>query len=337
MDSMAHRGFRTMFAEGRLTLGLFVPIEAYRGSIPTMRNHLALARRTEDLGFAALWVRDVPLHDPSFGDVGQIFDPWVYLGMLAAHTRTIALATGSIVLPVRHPLHVAKAAASVDQLTSGRLVLGVASGDRPVEFPAFGLDAEARGERFRDSLALLRMVLEERFPDIDSPLGSLHDVDLLPKPVTGKLPMLVTGSSRQSMEWIAAQSDGWITYPRPLAAQSEAIAKWRQVTAAVTPGRYKPFAQSLYIDLANDPHTVPTPIHLGFRLGQTALIDFLRQLEARGVNHVALNLKYGQRTADEVLEELGAAVVPLFPRHGQAAQTVGSKEAETIPSPLSVG
>jgi luciferase-type oxidoreductase len=337
MDTLAHRGFRTMFAEGRLTLGVFVPIEAYRGSIPTMRNHLALARRAEELGFAALWVRDVPLHDPSFGDVGQIFDPWVYLGLLAAHTRTIALATGSIVLPLRHPLHVAKAAASVDQLTGGRLVLGVASGDRPVEFPAFGLDAEARGERFRESFAWLRRVHEEQFPDIDSQLGSVHDVDLLPKPVSGKLPMLVTGSSRQSMEWIAVQSDGWITYPRPLAAQAEAITRWRQLAAEATPGRFKPFAQSLYIDLADDPHTSPTPIHLGFRLGRAVLIDLLRKLEICGVNHVILNLKYGQRLASEVLEELGAGVVPMFPKQDQAAAVIGSTEAEAIPSLSTVG
>ena len=331
MDSLAHRGFRTMFAEGRLTLGVFVPIEAYRGSIPTMHNHLALARRAEELGFAALWVRDVPLYDPSFGDVGQIFDPWVYLGVLAAHTRTIALATGSIVLPLRHPLHVAKAASSVDQLTGGRLVLGVASGDRPVEFPAFGLDAEARGERFRESFAWLRRVHEERFPDIDSPLGAVHDVDLLPKPVSGKLPILVTGSSRQSMEWIAARSDGWITYPRPLVAQSEATTKWRQAAAEATPGRFKPFTQSLYIDLAEDPHAKPIPIHLGFRLGRGVLIDMLRKLEVCGVNHVILNLKYGQRSAGEVLEELGVSVVPMFPRQDQVASATGSREAEAIP------
>src|SRR5512134_9950 len=97
MDTaLQQRGFRTMFAEGRLTIGLFVPIEAYRGSIPTMRDHVALAQRAEQAGFASLWVRDVPLHDPSFGDVGQIYDPWVYLGYLAAHTARIALATGSI-------------------------------------------------------------------------------------------------------------------------------------------------------------------------------------------------------------------------------------------------
>ena len=130
-------GFRRMFAPGRLTLGVFFPIEAFEGDRPTMRHQERLARRAEELGFAAFWVRDVPLRDPAFGDVGQVYDPWVYLGWITARTSTIAPATGSMVLPLHHPLHTAKAAASVDRFTGGRLVLGVASGDRPVEFPAY--------------------------------------------------------------------------------------------------------------------------------------------------------------------------------------------------------
>ncbi len=337
MDRLMHPGFRTMFVEGRLTLGLFVPIEAYQGSIPTMRDHLIRARRAERLGFAALWVRDVPLYDPSFGDVGQIYDPWVYLGYLAKHTRRIALATGSIVLPLRHPLHVAKAAASVDQLSGGRIVLGVASGDRPVEFPAFGLDAEARGKRFRDSFEVLRQVLETRFPGIESSFGSLHDVDLLPKPVTGTLPLLATGNSRQPIEWIAAQIDGWITYPRPFTAQTDVIAMWKRLTAEAAPGRFKPFVQSLYIDLTDDPHTTPRPIHLGLRLGRTVLIELLNKLESHGANHVILNLKYGTRPASDVLEELGAEVIPLFPKLGTPVPTDVSEESTEFRKPASVG
>jgi luciferase-type oxidoreductase len=110
-------GFRRMFAPGRLTVGVFFPIEAFSGDEPTMRGQERLARHAEDLGFAALWFRDVPLRDPNFGDVGQVYDPWVYLGWIAAQTSAIALATGSIVLPLRHPLHTAKAAASVDRLS----------------------------------------------------------------------------------------------------------------------------------------------------------------------------------------------------------------------------
>ncbi len=336
MDQLTHPGFQTMFAVRRLTLGLFTPIEAYQGSIPTMRNHLIRARRAERLGFAALWIRDIPLYDPSFGDVGQIYDPWVYLGHLARHTRRIALATGSIVLPLRHPLHVAKAAASVDQLSGGRFVLGIASGDRPVEFPAFGLDAEARGERFRASFDLLRRVLEPRFPGIESSVGSLRGVGLLPKPFAGALPLLVTGSSRQPMEWIAARSDGWITYPRPLSTQTDVITRWKQLAEKAAPGRFKPFAQSLYIDLSEDPHTAPTPIHLGLRSGRTGLIELLKMLESRGVNHVILNLKYGSRPASDVLEELGAEVVPLFPKQELIAPAEASDGAKELRKPMPV-
>jgi hypothetical protein len=111
------RGFQRMFSPGRLTLGVFFPIEAFPGDEPTMFDQERLARRAEELGFAALWFRDVPLRDPSFGDVGQVYEPWVYLGWIAAQTSEIALATGALVLTLRHPLHTAKGMASVDRLS----------------------------------------------------------------------------------------------------------------------------------------------------------------------------------------------------------------------------
>ena len=94
------RAFQRMFKPGRLTFGVFFPIEAFSGDRPTMIDQVPLARRAEELGFAALWFRDVPLRDPTFGDVGQIFDPWVYLGFIAAQTERVALAVHAV-LPAR--------------------------------------------------------------------------------------------------------------------------------------------------------------------------------------------------------------------------------------------
>ena len=284
-----------MFAENQLTLGVFFPIEAYKGSIPTMHNQVTLAQRAEALGFAALWVRDVPLYDPSFGDVGQIFDPWVYLSYIAAHTSDIALATGSIIFSQRHPIHLAKSAASVDHLSGGRLVMGIASGDRPVEFPAFGLDRESRGDRFRQTFHDFKRVLAESFPVIRSPLTTLEGADVLPKPVGDRIPLLVTGHSRQSPEWIAAHADGWLYYPRHPQMQGQIIRDWRRLTQQYAPGVFKPYAQSLYIDLVDQPDTPAMPIHLGYQLGRDRLIELLHHLAAIGVNHVAINLKYSQR------------------------------------------
>lgn len=303
-------GFRRMFRAGRLTLGVFFPIEAFPGDEPSMRGQERLAQRAQALGYGALWVRDVPLRDPSFGDLGQIYDPWVYLGWIAAHTQTIALATGSIVLPLRHPLHVAKAAASVDQLSGGRLVLGVASGDRPVEFPAFGVELERRADLFREYFEVIRRVLGREYPVLSSTASVLTgNADLVPKPL-GRLPMLVTGNSGQPLPWIAEHADGWITYPRSLERQAEAAARWHDDVRATAPEAFKPFVQSLYVDLADDPHLPPTPIHLGFRAGRHFLLRFLESLRLVGVNHVILNFKYGSRPASEVLEEIGTEVIP---------------------------
>ena len=69
--------FQKVAQKGKLTVCLVFPLESYRGSIPTMENQEILAKRAEELGFQSLWFRDVPFHDPTFGDVGQIYDPWI--------------------------------------------------------------------------------------------------------------------------------------------------------------------------------------------------------------------------------------------------------------------
>lgn len=304
------RGFQRMFAPDRLTLGVFFPIEAFSGDQPTMRGQEVLARRAETLGFAALWCRDVPLRDPSFGDVGQVYDTWVYLGWIAAHTSEIALATGALVLTLRHPLHTAKGVASVDRLSGNRLVLGIASGDRPVEFPAFGVDFEQRSALFRDNLRVVRTSLAEQFPQLQSSYGTLAgSADLVPKPVT-PVPMLVTGHSGQTLDWIAKHADGWITYPRGLQRQAEVAAHWRAAVGIAAPGVFKPFVQSFYVDLLDDPDGAPTPIHLGFRAGRHFILRFLEAARSIGVNHVILNFKYGARKAGDVLEEIGTEILP---------------------------
>ncbi|KIL03027.1 5,10-methylene tetrahydromethanopterin reductase [Stutzerimonas stutzeri] len=312
-----HKGFQTTFKSGRLSLGLFFPIEAFEGDKPTMLDQVELAKRAEELGFSALWFRDVPLRDPTFGDVGQVFDPWVYLGFIAAHTKEISLGTASIVLPLRNPLHTAKAAASVDQLSNGRLLLGVASGDRPVEFPAFNIDPEKRDHIFRESLEVLRQAQRTSFEPLSWNDGVLAGADLVPKPTTTEVPYFVTGHSRQSLDWIASNSCGWINYPLPPKMQQLKVEDWRQAVARQCGADYKPFMQSLYIDLDASPSIPASPIHLGYKLGRGHLITLLMTLQEIGVDHIILNLKYGHRPASEVIEELGTHIVPRFSRHNR--------------------
>ncbi|MCG7867513.1 MAG: LLM class oxidoreductase [Candidatus Thiodiazotropha taylori] len=305
-------GYNTTFQPGRLSLGLVVPLEQYTsGPVPSMTRHIERVELAEALGFSAVWLRDVPFNVPSFGDAGQLFDPFVYLGMLAAKTEQIALGVASIVLPLRHPAHVAKAAASVDQLSGGRLILGVASGDRPEEYPALNLTFEDRGERFRQSFDYIRHMWEAR-PTFQSGYGNPHSgMDMLPKPAFGKLPMLITGGSQQDPDWIARHGEGWITYPRSVSAQTRLVSDWRRNVEAVG-GPAKPAVQSLYIDLTENPQTEPQPIHLGFRLGAYHLLNYLKSLEQIGINHVALNLRFNQRDIETTLKHLSTEILPEF-------------------------
>lgn len=180
-----HPGYRRMFAPDELTLGIFLPLRFYEGDMRVLGGQATLVEGMDRQGFAAVWVRDVPLFDPSFGDAGQVFDPFTYLAFLAARTKTIALATGSAIFSLRHPIDLAKASATIDQLSGGRLVLGVASGDRPIEFPAYGIAHGERGQRFSQAVTCFRQLLRAGKPSIDSPLGRIDGAELLPKPVAG--------------------------------------------------------------------------------------------------------------------------------------------------------
>ena len=307
---LINQGYNTTFKPNRLSLGLVVPLEHYPHSpVPTLENHVERVQLAERLGFAAVWLRDVPFNVPSFGDAGQTFDPFAYLGFLAAKTERIALSTGSIILPLRHPAHVAKSAASVDVLSGGRLIMGIASGDRPDEYPAMAMSFEDRGDRFRECYEYIRHMAEDR-PTFSNEHGRLNGViDMLPKPLNGRFPMLITGGSQQSPEWIAQNGDGWITYPRNVQAQQQIIDGWRgRIEAVGLPD--KPVSQSLYIDLTDNPDEDPSPIHLGFRSGTKALLAYLKSLEAIGVNHVAINLRFNQANIETTLQRLADEIMP---------------------------
>ena len=90
---VGHPGYRRMFAADALTLGLFLPLRFYQGDMRVLLGQARLVEEIDRLGFAAVWVRDVPLFDPRFGDAGQVFDPFTYLGYLAARTRRCLLYT----------------------------------------------------------------------------------------------------------------------------------------------------------------------------------------------------------------------------------------------------
>lgn len=306
-----HKGYSQTFREGKLTLGLMFPLEAYESNIPVMNmaEQIKLAKTADTSHFAALFVRDVPLNKPSFGDVGQMYDPWIFLSYIAAHTKNIALGTSSVITSFQHPLNLAKSAASMDNISGERLILGLATGDRPIEFAAFRLNREKRGDYYREAFYVMKETWKTSFPMIHSTNVNLTgETDLLPKPVLGDIPIFTTGFSGQSLQWIAKHSDGWLSYPRHLVIQERFINEFRSFTKG-----FKPFAQSLAVDLSEDSNDKAASPYLIFKGGYKHLIEILYELQKIGVNHIIINLKDSKRPANEVIQELCEEVAPHFP------------------------
>jgi luciferase-type oxidoreductase len=216
---LEHDAYQRMYQKDKMTLGFVLPTEPMRQT-PNMENQLHLACKIEDFGFSALWLRDVTMQDLHIDDNGQMYDIWIYLTYLAAHTKRIALGTASIVLPLRHPVRVAKEATTIDRLFPERLILGVGSGDRGKDFLALGVSYENRGLLFKENYPILDRLLKETSPTIQSNgiVIDGRDMRLIPKPVSS-IPTMVTGFSRQTIEWIAEHGDGWFQYPRSIEQQ----------------------------------------------------------------------------------------------------------------------
>lgn len=293
---------------GRLTLGIVLPAQARQEGDFDYERQIAIARTADKLGFSAAWVRDVPLNSESYPDPIGHSDPWVLLGALAQATSSIQLVTGAIVLPLRHPLHIAKAALSVSALSKGRFVLGLGSGDRPSEFAVFGQEFENRKERFRQNWTRLAAALGSEMEVLDEEGTRQPAFQIRPRAVGGPVPLLAVGSASQSLEWIARNGIGWATYYRPLAAQADRIGLWKTAVGKVTTG-FRSFSQSMVLYLSEDRNAPVEPLGLGMRVGRNGLIRYLADIRELGADHVMFNIAAGSRPVEDVLSEISEYVM----------------------------
>ncbi|MBO9536203.1 TIGR03571 family LLM class oxidoreductase [Herbaspirillum sp.] len=302
--SLAH------LADGGLSIGIEAPLDNDWTSVgeqsrrqagrlpgePDLQRHAELAQLADRLGFRALWVRDVPVYDPSFGDAAQVFEVFSYLGYLAGITRDILLGTAAVVLPIREPLLTLKSAATVQRLSGNRLMLGVASGDRPVEYPLFGRDFAGRGDNFREQVALLRDGAQSSLPS---------GLEVLPR-MENPLPLLVAGLAQQSPAWVGQNMDGCLAYPGTPEDHTRRVAAWRAVAGD------KPYASFIHLDLSERADEPMQRWRFGLRGGRQALVAELRALHAAGVDHVGLHFRRNRRPLDETFHEIAEHVLPVF-------------------------
>jgi probable F420-dependent oxidoreductase len=182
-----------------------------------------VARAAEAAGFESVWTGEhVVLPDPQAPPSPAppehpMLDPAVALAFLAGQTERLRLATGIIILPQRNPVVLAKELASVDVLSGGRLIAGVAAGYLKPEFDAIGVPFETRGARTDEFIDVLRALWTQEKPAFEGPSVQFRGVDAQPRPVQKPHPPIVVGgTSPPALRRAVTRGNGWYGFLRDL-------------------------------------------------------------------------------------------------------------------------
>jgi probable F420-dependent oxidoreductase len=197
---------------GRMKIGLVLPMSDAdgpgAGSWPTLQS---LARRADDGGIDSLWLYDHVIFRFPDQDEGGIHEATTLLAAVAAVTRRAELGTIVLGTGFRPPALTAKMAATIDEISGGRLILGLGAGWHEPEYTAFGYPYDHRVGRFEETLRIIlpltrgeRVTFHGRFHDVE-------DAVLLPKPRRDRMPILIAAKGERMLRLAARHADLWNT------------------------------------------------------------------------------------------------------------------------------
>jgi probable F420-dependent oxidoreductase len=205
-----------------VTLRTGVAISAYPDGLPSADWWWRFAERAEALGFDSLWAGEhVVFH------AATLSAPLLLAGF-AARTRGIRLGTAIYLLPLRQPVLAAKELVTLDQLTGGRLIVGVGvGGEHRAEFEACGVPLAERGSRTDEAIALVRRLWREERVTAAGRHFAVRDVTLTPRPrQPGGPPIWIGGRSAAALRRTARTGDGYLPYlmtPAALRASNDRL------------------------------------------------------------------------------------------------------------------
>jgi probable F420-dependent oxidoreductase len=185
----------------------------------------AIARAAEEAGLDSIWFGDHLLYRYASGEARGPWEAWTTLAALAEATERVALGPLVAATAFHAPFMLAKQAAAVDEISGGRLVLGIGAGWNPVEFAALGVPFDHRIGRFEEAFTIVRTLLADGAIDFEGEFFSARDAEILPRSARPGGPPILIGSSG----------------PRMLAATVPYVAAWN----------------AWYADTGNAPRGVP--------------------------------------------------------------------------------
>jgi alkanesulfonate monooxygenase SsuD/methylene tetrahydromethanopterin reductase-like flavin-dependent oxidoreductase (luciferase family) len=224
-----------------MKLGLF-NLMTLRGSSDGRQmidETLDMVKLAEAIGFDTAWMAE-----HHFSNYSMCVSPLVMAAYCAGVTRTIRLGTAVLVLPLYHPVRMVEEMGLVDQISNGRLVVGIGTGYQGYEFDHFGINLEERVERSLEMADIIERFFESETFSYSGKHYALKEMPICTRMLNGRRPdIYVAGAQPELVE--RAARDGWIPFITVGAQGSDVLARQRQ------------YYEGIFAKVGQDPHTMP--------------------------------------------------------------------------------
>jgi probable F420-dependent oxidoreductase len=270
----------------------------------------AMARVAEDVSFDSIWLGDHLLYRGDGREERGPWEAWTLLAALAAVTERVRLGPLVACASFHPPGLLAKMAATVDEVSGGRLVLGLGAGWNQAEYRAFGLPYDRRVSRFAESFEIVRRLLAGERVTFEGRYWTAEEAVLLPRPAR-RIPLMVGSNGERMLGLTLPYVDSWNTWYADYGNSPEGFAQlsWRVTSAAERAGREpNELERSACVLVALEEEAVRRPVDEGVEpVPADRLARHLRDLAEAGADEAILVVR---PITEESIRTLGEALPP---------------------------
>jgi len=256
-----------------------------------------IARTIEDCGFDSIWVGDHLLYRDEGGTRGP-FEAWTSLAGLAEATSRVELGPLVAATSFHSPAMLAKMAATVDEMSGGRLILGLGAGWNQVEYEAFGFPYDRRVSRFEEAFTIIRTLIREGSIDWNGEFHTLRDMELVPK-ARADMKLMIGSNGPRMLRATMAHADMWNSWFDGFGNHVDGLGELTEIVddACSAVGRDPTEVErtvALYVQLPGGSGREPGDAERGTARpisgSRTEIADQMRSFETAGISHVQIVL-----------------------------------------------
>jgi alkanesulfonate monooxygenase SsuD/methylene tetrahydromethanopterin reductase-like flavin-dependent oxidoreductase (luciferase family) len=191
---------------------------------------LDMVRAIEDLGFDSIWVGEHLLYRWADRPARGPWEAWTLMAGVAAVTSRVEFGPLVACTNFHNPAMLAKQAATIDEISGGRFILGLGAGWNETEFQAFGFAYDHRVDRFEEAFTIIRTLLQDGAIDFDGRFYQARDCELLPRgPRPGGPPLLIGSNGPRMLRVTMPHADAWNSWFADIGNRPDGIPRLREI------------------------------------------------------------------------------------------------------------